>query len=80
MYPNLTTRCQKVDNIALHTNSKLFTTKFDVLKIGVPDFSAQDGILTKKFLADKISSRGTSSPVGKIRISDFYQFRPSLSL
>ena len=33
------------------------TNKFDILKIGVPDFSAQDRILTKTFLTQNMSSK-----------------------
>jgi hypothetical protein len=43
LYANLTTRCQNVE-----TNNK-----FNRLKIGVPDFSAQDRISTKNFLDSK---------------------------
>ena len=56
------------------------TSKLDLLKNWVPDFSAQDRILTKTFFIQNMSSRFTSSPVGKVRFFDFYHFHPSLPL
>ena len=33
----------------------IFTNRFDILKIGIPDFSAQDRILKKTFLTQNLS-------------------------
>ena len=44
------------------------STKFDRLKNWVPDCSAQDMISEKSFYTQNMSSRYTSSPVGKKNI------------
>ena len=48
-------------------------SKFDRLKNWVPDCSAQDRNSMKRFYSQNMSSRCTSSPVGKIKILYFYQ-------
>ena len=56
-----------------------FANKFGMLKIGVADYLAQDRNPTKTFETQNISSRCSSSSVGKIQIF-FYHFLVCLSL